>query len=152
MWPVFKNLAPGMALGCFFGAGLAGQISGLHLQIIVGIFLLWVAYRMFFGNKKFINFVKEAREMGINVPIIPGLKPLVTKSQLSMIPHRFKVDIPNELVIEVAKSKDNKAVKEIGIEWCIQQSKELLERGAPVLHYYTMGKSEITKRIASSVF
>lgn len=112
----------------------------------------YIVTQMFFDNEKYFEFVDKCREEGINVPIIPGLKPLVTKSQLSMIPHRFKVDIPNELVIEVAKSKDNKAVKEIGIEWCIQQSKELLERGAPVLHYYTMGKSEITKRIVEAVF
>ena len=112
----------------------------------------YIVTQMFFDNQKYFEFVDKCREEGINVPIIPALKPLVTKSQLSTIPHRFKVDIPNELVLEVVKSKDNKAVKEIGIEWCIQQSKELLERGVPVLHYDTMGKSEITKRIASSVF
>lgn len=112
----------------------------------------YIVTQMFFDNKKFFDFVEKCREEGITVPIIPGLKPLVTKNQLSMIPHRFKVDIPNDLVIEVAKSKDNKAVKEIGIEWCIQQSKELKEAGVPVLHYYTMGKSDITKRIVTNVF
>jgi len=112
----------------------------------------YIVTQMFFDNQKFFDFVEKCREEGITVPIIPGLKPLVTQSQLSMIPHRFKVDIPNDLVIEVAKSKDNKAVREIGVEWCIQQSKELKEYGVPVLHYYTMGKSDITKRIAKSIF
>lgn len=71
MWPVFKNLAPGMALGCFFGAGLAGQISGLHLQIIVGIFLLWVAYRMFFGNKKPATSATNTSNASVALPSTP---------------------------------------------------------------------------------
>ncbi len=107
---------------------------------------------MFFDNQKYYDFVEKCRTSGINVPIIPGLKPITTKSQLSMIPHRFKVDLPNELVIAIAKAKDNKEVKEIGINWCIQQSKDLMKNGAPVLHYYSMGKSEVVKRIASEVF
>lgn len=112
----------------------------------------YIVTQMFFDNQKYFDFVEKCRQEDITVPIIPGLKPLVTKNQLSMIPHRFKVDIPNELVIEVAKSKDNKTVKEIGIEWCIQQSKELKEFGVPVLHYYTMGNSDITKRIVEGIY
>lgn len=112
----------------------------------------YIVTQMFFDNQKYFDFVEKCRQEDITVPIIPGLKPLVTKNQLSMIPHRFKVDIPNELVIEVAKSKDNKTVKEIGIEWCIQQSRELKEFGVPVLHYYTMGNSDITKRIVEGIY
>lgn len=112
----------------------------------------YIVTQMFFDNQKYFDFVEKCRQEDITVPIIPGLKPLVTKNQLSMIPHRFKVDIPNELVIEVARSKDNKTVKEIGIEWCIQQSRELKEFGVPVLHYYTMGNSDITKRIVEGIY
>lgn len=112
----------------------------------------YIVTQMFFDNQKYFDFVERCRQEGITVPIIPGIKPLVTKSQLSMIPHRFKVDIPNDLVLEVSKASDNQTVKNIGIEWCIQQSKELMKKGVPVLHYYTMGNSEITKRIASTVF
>lgn len=112
----------------------------------------YIVTQMFFDNQKYYDFVEKCRTSGINVPIIPGLKPITTKSQLSMIPHRFKVDLPNELVIAIAKAKDNKEVKEIGINWCIQQSKDLMKNGAPVLHYYSMGKSEVVKRIASEVF
>ena len=107
---------------------------------------------MFFDNQKFFDFVSACRQEGITVPIIPGIKPLVTKNQLSMIPHRFSVDLPDDLVIAVAKSKDNKAVKEIGIEWCIKQCKELLEFGVPVLHFYSMGKSDNIIRIGREIF
>ncbi|MBT3445045.1 MAG: methylenetetrahydrofolate reductase [NAD(P)H], partial [Flavobacteriaceae bacterium] len=92
------------------------------------------------------------REGGINVPIIPGLKPLATLKQLNMIPHRFHVDLPQDLINEVQKAKDNTAVSEIGVDWCIQQSKELKNHGVPFLHYYSMGKSKNVKKIASSIF
>ena len=107
---------------------------------------------MFFDNQKFFEFVEKCKKAGINVPIIPGLKPLTTKSQLNMIPHRFKVDLPDHLVIETIKAKDNVAVKEIGIDWCINQSKELIKAGFPVVHYYSMGKSDTIKAISKEVF
>ena len=112
----------------------------------------YVVTQMFFDNKRFIDFVKSAREMGITVPIIPGLKPIATKKQLNLIPHRFKVDLPDDLIMEVVKAKDNDAVKQIGIEWCTQQSKELVKAGIPLLHYYSMGKAENVKAIARSIF
>ena len=123
-----------------------------HLKKKVEAGADYIVTQMFFDNQKYYDFVEKCRTSGINVPIIPGLKPITTKSQLSMIPHRFKVDLPNELVIAIAKANDNKEVKEIGINWCIQQSKDLMKNGAPVLHYYSMGKSEVVKRIASEVF
>ncbi len=112
----------------------------------------YIVTQMFFDNQKFFDFVDACRQEGITVPIIPGIKPLVTKNQLSMIPHRFSVDLPDDLVIAVAKSKDNKAVKEIGIEWCIKQCKELLEFGVPVLHFYSMGKSDNIISIGREIF
>ena len=107
---------------------------------------------MFFDNKKFFAFEKKWRAAGITVPIIPGLKPIATKKQLNLIPHRFKVDLPDDLIMEVVKAKDNDAVKQIGVEWCLQQSKELLAAGIPCLHYYSMGKAENIKAIAKEIF
>lgn len=107
----------------------------------------YIITQMFFDNQKFFDFVKSCREIGIDVPIIPGLKPLATLSQLNLLPQRFKVDLPDILVAEVQKAKDNTAVKEIGIEWCAQQTKELIAAGIPIVHYYSMGKSENIKQI-----
>lgn len=112
----------------------------------------YIVTQMFFDNKKFFDFVVKCRKEGITVPIIPGLKPLSTKKQLNQIPHRFKVDLPDELIMEVVKAKDNDAVRQIGIEWCAAQSKELIKAGIPVLHYYSMGKSDNIKAIAKEVF
>ena len=112
----------------------------------------YMVTQMFFDNEKFFSFVKRCREEGITIPIIPGLKPIATKKQLNLIPHRFHVDLPDDLVREVLKCKDNSQVREVGIEWCIQQSKELMDAGVPVLHYYSMGKSDNIKTIASSIF
>ena len=112
----------------------------------------YIVTQMFFDNKKFFDFVEICRKEGINVPIIPGLKPISTLKQLNMLPQRFHCDLPEELIKEVIKCKDNKEVKEVGIEWCMKQSKELKKAGVPFLHYYSMGKSMNIKRIASEVF
>lgn len=112
----------------------------------------YIITQMFFDNQKFFDFVAKCRAAGITVPIIPGLKPIATKKQLNLIPHRFKVDLPDDLIMEVVKAKDNDAVKQIGIEWCTQQSKELIAAGIPVLHYYSMGKAENIKAIARDIF
>ncbi|MBQ0116647.1 MAG: methylenetetrahydrofolate reductase, partial [Flavobacterium sp.] len=84
----------------------------------------YIITQMFFDNQKYFDFVAKCRAAGIDVPIIPGLKPLATKSQLNLIPHRFSVDLPDALVSEVVKAKDSSHIKEIGIEWCIAQSQE----------------------------
>ena len=112
----------------------------------------YIVTQMFFDNAKFFEFVEKCRKANINVPIIPGIKPLTTKSQLNMIPHRFKVDLPDQLVLDAIKASDNNAVKQIGIEWCIQQSKELKAAGVPIIHYYSMGKADTIKTIAQAVF
>ena len=112
----------------------------------------YVVTQMFFDNKKFFDFVTKAREEGITVPIIPGLKPLSTLKQLNMIPHRFHVDLPEVLIKEVIKCKDNQSVRQLGVEWCVQQSKELMTADVPFLHYYSMGKSDNIKQIAEGVF
>jgi len=112
----------------------------------------YVVTQMFFDNQKFFEFVDKAREEGIEIPIIPGLKPLSTQKQLNMIPHRFHVDLPEALIKEVLRCKDNAAVRQVGVEWCIEQSKELKAAGVPFLHYYSMGKSDNIKAIAKEVF
>ncbi len=112
----------------------------------------YIITQMFFDNKKYFYFVEKCRAAGITIPIIPGLKPIATKKQLNLIPHRFSVELPNDLIMEVVKAKDNDQVKQIGIDWCTQQSKELVAAGIPVLHYYSMGKAENIKAIAKEVF
>jgi methylenetetrahydrofolate reductase (NADPH) len=107
---------------------------------------------MFFDNQKYFEFVKLCRNYGINVPIIPGLKPLTTKRQLEVLPNVFFIDIPEELRKSVEACNDNTEVKQVGIEWAIKQSKELKEAGVPVLHYYTMSKATSTLAIAKEVF
>lgn len=112
----------------------------------------YIVTQMFFDNSKFFRFVEEARKAGITVPIIPGIKPIAVKRHLQLLPQVFKIDLPEDLINEVEKCKDNKEVRQLGIEWCIEQSKELLEAGVPVLHYYSMGKSDNIKAVASKVF
>ncbi|MEM9649349.1 MAG: methylenetetrahydrofolate reductase [NAD(P)H] [Bacteroidota bacterium] len=112
----------------------------------------YVVTQMFFDNQKFFEFVEEARNMGIDVPIIPGIKPIAVKRHLQLLPQVFRVDIPEDLIDAVEKCKNNKEVRQVGVEWCIQQSKELKEAGVPVLHYYSMGKSDNIKAIAGEIF
>ena len=112
----------------------------------------YIITQMFFDNKKYFDYVDKCRAAGITVPIIPGLKPIATKKQLNLIPHRFSLELPDDLIMAVVKAKDNDAVKQIGIEWCTQQSKELVAAGIPVLHYYSMGKAENIKAIAKEIF
>ena len=112
----------------------------------------YVVTQMFFDNKRYFDFVEAARAIGIEVPIIPGIKPIAVQRHLNILPQVFSLDLPDALVQEVEKCKDNKAVRQVGIEWAIDQSKELIEAGAPVLHYYSMGKSDNIKAIASAVF
>ncbi|WP_297507591.1 methylenetetrahydrofolate reductase [NAD(P)H] [Flavobacterium sp.] len=112
----------------------------------------YIITQLFFDNQKFFDFVAKCRKAGITVPIIPGLKPIATKKQLNLIPHRFSLELPDALIMEVVRAKDNDAVRQIGIEWCIAQSKELLAAGVPVLHYYSMGRADNIQAIAKEVF
>jgi methylenetetrahydrofolate reductase (NADPH) len=109
----------------------------------------YIVTQMFFDNAKFFDFVAQCRNEGINVPIVPGLKPLTKAYQLNSIPRKFFVNMPDDFVKEVIKAKDDESVKQIGIEWCIQQSKELKAAGVPCIHYYTMGDTETTRAIVS---
>ena len=112
----------------------------------------YIVTQLFFDNSKYFAFVDECRKIGINVPIIPGLKPITTTKHISFLPKTFHIDIPEILADELDKCKTNEQVMETGIEWGIQQTKELIAGGAPCIHYYTMGKSEAVKRIVKAAY
>ena len=111
----------------------------------------YIITQMFFDNQRYFDFVKRCRELGITVPIIPGLKPITTKKQLSVIPRTFYVDIPSDLANEIIKCKADDEVAQVGTEWLIQQSKELKNFGVPVLHYYTLGKASVIANVVRSI-
>jgi methylenetetrahydrofolate reductase (NADPH) len=112
----------------------------------------YVVTQMFFDNAKYFEFVAKAREMGITVPIIPGIKPIAVQRHLQVLPQIFRIDLPEDLIQAVDQCKNNNDIRQVGIEWAIQQSLELKAAGVPVLHYYSMGKSENIRQIASKVF
>jgi methylenetetrahydrofolate reductase (NADPH) len=112
----------------------------------------YIVTQMFFDNDAYFKYLEDCKTIGIEVPIVPGLKPITKKYQLNSLPRLFHVNLPDALMIELNKAQTPEAVKEVGIEWCIEQSKELKKRGAPCLHYYTMGDAETIKRIAEAVY
>ena len=153
-----KNTAP-----TNFAVGVAGypekhvespnfQTDVKYLKEKVDAGADYIVTQMFFDNQLYFDFVERCRNAGINIPIIPGIKPISTKSQLNSLPRTFSISIPEELQSVIDKCKDNKEARQVGIEWAIMQSKELISNGAPVMHYYTMGKSDNIRQIAKSVF
>jgi len=112
----------------------------------------YIVTQMFFDNAKYFDFVQKCREIGIHVPIIPGLKPLATERQLDILPEIFHLEIPSEFVNEARKCANNAAIKQLGIEWAVQQGKELIQAGVPALHFYTMSKSDSVRAIAEKLF
>ncbi|SHN13342.1 5,10-methylenetetrahydrofolate reductase (NAD(P)) [Cyclobacterium lianum] len=112
----------------------------------------YVVTQMFFDNRKYFEFVEKVREMGIDIPIIPGLKPITTLSQIVNLPRIFYLDLPDDLLLALERCKSNAEVKEVGIAWSIQQSKELIAYGVPSLHYYTMSRADATYKVAKEVF
>ena len=112
----------------------------------------YIVTQMFFDNRRYFEFVEKCREAGITVPIIPGIKPITTRTQATVLPTIFHIDLPDELADEVEKCKDNASVKQVGIEWAVRQSRELMKFGVPTLHFYSMGKSDPIYRIAKQLF
>jgi methylenetetrahydrofolate reductase (NADPH) len=112
----------------------------------------YIMTQMFFNNQKFLEYVQACRDMGITVPIIPGLKPITNKKQLTILPRIFHVDIPTDLSNAINKCKTDAECEQVGTEWLIQQSKELKAAGVPVLHYYTLGKPKVIRDVVSAVF
>ena len=112
----------------------------------------YIITQMFFDNNKFFEFVKSCREMGITVPIIPGIKPITNRKHMNTLPRLFHVEIPETLASELQKASSDDAAKRIGIDWCIQQCKELMEHKVPLIHFYTMSNPGPVKAVVSKVF
>lgn len=147
------NFCPGVAgypEKHFYSPNLKTDLKFLKQKVDMGA--EYIVTQMFFDNQKYFDFVALCKEAGINVPIIPGIKPITTKSQANILPTIFHIDLPEALADEVEKCKDNASVKEVGIRWAIEQSKELAQFGVPTLHFYSMGKSDPIFRIAKELF
>ncbi len=112
----------------------------------------YIVTQMFFDNQKYFDYVKTCREKNINVPIIPGIKPITNLKQTTLLPQMFNIDLPEALTKELEKCKDNGAAQKVGVEWAIQQSKDLIQFGVPSLHYYSMGTSTSVYLVAKNVF
>lgn len=123
-----------------------------HLKAKVDAGADYVVTQMFFDNQKFFSFVKACRDIGITVPIIPGLKPIYTKKQLTILPKTFHIDLPTPLTEAVAACKTDEEVERIGAEWLLEQSRELKKAGVPVLHYYTLGRPMLIANVAKQLF
>ena len=112
----------------------------------------YLVTQMFFDNQKYFSFVARCRKEGIEVPIIPGIKPIVFRNQLTVLPRVFRTDIPEPFASELRKCKTDDEAKEVGVEWCIQQCKELIASGVPSLHFYTMMASDSVRRVAQAIY
>tara|TARA_B110000438_G_scaffold298802_1_gene347726 strand:+ start:166 stop:1116 length:951 start_codon:yes stop_codon:yes gene_type:complete len=123
-----------------------------HLKMKVDAGADFIVTQMFYDNSKYFSFVKKCREIGINIPIIPGLKPMTSLKHISFLPKFFHIDFPDALSIELSKCKTNDQVKQVGLEWGIEQAKELKANNVPVLHFYTMGKGQSVKNIVKHIF
>jgi len=131
-------------------ANLQSDLKFLKRKVDAGA--EFITTQMFFDNKKYFEYVDLCREAGIHVPIIPGIKPITKKIHLRALPSIFNMDIPEPLASELHDAKDDAAARQIGIEWCIQQCKELKASNVPALHFYTMSFSSATKDVVSQVF
>jgi methylenetetrahydrofolate reductase (NADPH) len=107
----------------------------------------YIITQMFFDNEKYYSFVKACRDAGITVPIIPGLKPIYTRKQLTVLPKTFHIDLPADLANEIAKCKSDEDVEKVGEEWLLAQSRDLKKNGVPVLHYYTLGRPHMVANV-----
>jgi methylenetetrahydrofolate reductase (NADPH) len=123
----------------------------LYLKAKVDAGAEYIVTQMFFDNQKYFEFVKNCRDNGIEIPIIPGLKPISSIKQLSVLPRTFHVDIPTDLSTEILKCKTDADVELVGTEWLKQQSIELKKAGVPVLHYYTLGKPRIIENVVKEI-
>jgi methylenetetrahydrofolate reductase (NADPH) len=156
--PDLKNVTP-----TSFCLGVAGypekhseapnlEADLLHLKEKIDAGAEYVVTQMFFDNQKYVDFVAACRRNGINVPVIPGLKPLSSVRQLSLLPQTFHIDLPAALVGEAKRCRTPQQVREVGVEWCVEQCRELKKAGAPALHFYTMGKADNVEEIVKKVF
>jgi methylenetetrahydrofolate reductase (NADPH) len=134
----------------FSAPNLKVDLKYLKLKVEMGA--QYIVTQMFFDNSKYFAFVEMCRNAGIDVPIIPGIKPITAKAQANVLPTIFHIDLPEELADEIENCRDNTAARQVGVEWAVQQSKELMKFGVPTLHFYSMGKSDPIYRIAKELF
>lgn len=127
------------------------EIDLQYLKAKVDAGAEYIMTQMFFDNQKFFDFVEACRSIGITVPIIPGLKPITNKKQLTVLPRIFHIDIPTALSEAMLSCKTDADCEKIGTEWLIKQSKELKKFGVPVLHYYTLGKPKVIENVVREV-
>lgn len=133
----------------FEAPNMRSDIQYLKMKVAMGA--EYITTQMFFNNEKYFDFVKTLRDAGITVPVIPGLKPISSKKQLSIIPRTFHVDIPEELSSAILDCKTDADVEQVGMEWLLQQSKELKKAGVPCLHYYTLGKPKVIANVVKNL-
>jgi methylenetetrahydrofolate reductase (NADPH) len=126
------------------------DIEALRRKVAAGAD--YIVTQMCFDNARILDFIARARRAGITVPIVPGIKPLAVKAHLNVLPQTFHVDLPPELVHEVERCRDNAAVREVGIEWAAHQAEGLKRAGLPVIHFYSMGRTDNIARIVKKVF
>lgn len=129
---------------------MASDIRYAKMKVDAGA--SYLVTQMFFDNSKYFEFVDRCREAGITVPIIPGIKPIVLMNQLNVLPRVFRVDLPEPLSNALEKCRTNDEVKEVGVEWAIAQCRELIARGVPSLHFYTLFATESVRRVASEIY
>ena len=122
-----------------------------HLKNKVDLGADYIVTQMFFDNAKYYSFVKGCRDLGITVPIIPGIKPIYSRKQLTVLPKTFYIDLPTDLSNEILKCKSDEEVEQVGTEWLLHQSKDLKKNGVPVLHYYTLGKPQIVANVVKEL-
>ena len=146
-----------------FSYGVAGYPEKHEEAPNMDIDLLWlkkkvdlgadyIVTQLFYDNEKFFRFVDRCREIGINVPIIPGIKPIVNIKQLTVLPKVFHVDIPTDLANELSRCKDDAQAKQVGVEWCKMQTKELIAHGVPSIHFYSLNATESVRQVASEIY
>ncbi|HPC99070.1 MAG TPA: methylenetetrahydrofolate reductase [NAD(P)H] [Bacteroidales bacterium] len=128
------------------------QVDMEYLKMKVDAGAHYIVTQMFFNNDRFCRFRDECRKAGIEVPIIPGIKPISALNDINLLPQTFHIEIPNDLFRAVKKCKTDEEAREVGIEWAVQQSKELIKMGVPGIHYYTLGRSDNIARIVKSSF
>lgn len=128
------------------------QLDMVHLKHKVDTGASYIVTQMFFDNQKFLRFRDECNEIGIEVPVIAGIKPISALNDIKLLPQTFHIDVPNDLVLAIQKCKTDKDAREVGIEWATMQSKELIKIGVPGIHYYTLGRSDNIARIVKASF
>ncbi|MGN0214870.1 MAG: methylenetetrahydrofolate reductase [Muribaculaceae bacterium] len=128
------------------------EIDLMFLKQKVDMGADYIVTQMCFDNEKIYRFIERCRAIGINVPVIPGLKPIVNLNQLTMLPKTFRVDLPNDLALELVKCKDDVQAKQVGVEWCAMQTKDLIAHGIPSVHFYSHNATESVRKVVESVY